>query len=125
MGKDGIVKVGAAGSEAAIGHVRSWSIDHTVDTIESTSMGDSFKEYCVALQNWSGSLNVLFDSADTVQTATNVGDTLSVKLYPEGGTSVYWSGTILITGISRTASYDGLVEATVNFQGSGALSYTD
>jgi len=32
------------------------------------------------------------------------------------------SGTVLITGRSISASYDGLVEASLSFQGTGALT---
>jgi len=33
-----------------------------------------------------------------------------------------FSGTVLVTGRTISASYDGLVEASISFQGTGALT---
>ena len=46
LGKDGTVKVGTT----AVGHVRSWTIDETVDQLETTAMGDAYKTRCLALR---------------------------------------------------------------------------
>ena len=35
---------------------------------------------------------------------------------------VYYTGTATVTGITRQASIDGIVEASFSFQGSGALT---
>jgi len=45
-------------------------------------------------------------------------------LYPEGDTTgdTYYTGTALVTGVSRSASFDGMVEATISVQGTGALT---
>lgn len=34
----------------------------------------------------------------------------------------YFTGTAIITGISRSGSFDGMVEASYSFEGSGALA---
>ena len=47
---------------------------------------------------------------------------LTVEFYPDAGTGQKFSGSVLVTSVSRTSSYDDLVTATVNFQGSGALA---
>lgn len=125
MGKDGVVKVTASGGSATtIGHVRNWSLDETVDTLEATAMGDAFKEYCIALKDWSGSIDVLWDPADVGQGIIAVGAQLVVALYPEGVSGALYAGSIIVTGVSTSAAYDGLVESSVTFQGTGALTYT-
>jgi hypothetical protein len=47
-----------------------------------------------------------------------------LNVYPEGASSgdTYYTGTALVTGKSINSSFDGMVEAEVSFQGSGALS---
>ena len=118
LGKDGVVKVGTT----AVGHVRSWTIDETVDQLETTAMGDAYKTRCLALKDWSGSMDVLWDTADAGQTALVVGATVNITVYPVGETGDSLTGSVVITGVSTNASYDGLVEASVSFQGNGALT---
>lgn len=49
---------------------------------------------------------------------------MTLNLYPEGDDSgaTYWSGDAIITSISYNASFDGLVEASFSFTGTGALT---
>lgn len=128
MGKDGVIKVTAVGGSAtAVGHVRSWTIDESIDLLEGTSMGDVYKEYCPALKDWSGSMDVLWEATDAGQQICQVGSVLTVILYPVGETAGhYFGGSIIVESISRTASYDGLVELSMTFQGTGDLTiYVD
>jgi hypothetical protein len=120
-GSEGAVKIGSN----AIAEVRSWSLDETGDTIEDTSMGDAARTYKAGLTSWSGSVTCYWDETDTSgQGAMDTGSSVTLNLYPEGATaaSIYYTGTVLLTGTSRTASFDGMVEATYNFQGTGSLT---
>jgi len=120
-GSEGSVKVGAN----AIAEVRNWSLEEASDTIEDTTMGDTARTYQAGLTNWSGSVDAYWDETDTDgQGAMTNGASITLNLYPEGSTTgdTYYTGTALITGISRSASLDGLVEASVSFQGTGAIS---
>jgi hypothetical protein len=49
---------------------------------------------------------------------------VTVKFYPEGATTgdKYYTGTALVTGISRSASVDGMVDASYSLKGTGALT---
>ena len=119
-GKDGIVKIGSN----AIGEIRSYSIEQTMDTIEDSSMGDTDRTYVASLKSFSGSMDVYFDETDTGQLDVQVGDTGSISVLMEGDTSGdhSLSGSILVTGRTLTASFDGMVEASITFQGTGALT---
>jgi hypothetical protein len=123
-GKDGVVKAGASGSEVAIGEVRGFTVDETAETLDCTAMGDAFREYMVSYKEWSGTVDVLWDPDDAGQTGVTIGSTLSFLLYPEGADSgdTEYAGTGIVTGISRTSTYDGLVEQSITFQGSGTLT---
>jgi predicted secreted protein len=120
-GSEGTVKVGSN----AIAEIRSYSIEESADTIEDTSMGDSARTYKPSLTQFSGSIDVFWDETDTSgQGALDVGSEVTLNFYPEGDTSgdTYYSGSAIVTGVTRTGSFDGLVEASISVQGNGALT---
>ena len=119
-GSEGVVKVGSD----IIGEIRSYSIEQSMDTLEDTSMGDVNPTYKASLKTFTGSCDVLFDDTDAGQTAMQVGSEVTMSFQMEGNTAGdhKLSGTVLITGRSISASYDGLVEASLSFQGTGALT---
>jgi hypothetical protein len=121
-GSEGIVKVG---SSNVVAEIRSYSIEESADTLEDTSMGDSAKTYKASLTSFSGSLDVFWDETDTNgQGALSIGAEVTLNFYPEGDSAgdTYYTGSAIVTGVSRTASYDGLVEASISVQGNGALT---
>ena len=121
-GSEGTVHVGTD----AVAEIRSYSVEETADTLETTSMGDAARTHLASLTSFSGSLDVYWDEEDTAQIALTVGSSVTIKFYPEGTASSakYYSGTAIVTGVSRSASFDGLVEASISVQGTGALTST-
>ena len=120
-GSEGTVKIGVA----AIAEIRSFSVDMTADTIEDSTMGDSWRTYKSVLKTWSGSIDCYWDETDaTGQGALTAGTEVTLNLYPEGSTTgdKYYTGTAIVTGITVTQSFDGMVETTFSFQGNGALT---
>ena len=120
-GSEGTVKVGSN----AVAEIKSYSIEESADTLEDTSMGDSARTYKPSLSNFSGSLDVFWDETDTNgQGALSIGSEVTLNFYPEGDTTgdTYYSGSAIVTGVSRSASFDGLVEASISVQGNGALT---
>ena len=120
-GKAGVVQTGSN----ALAEVRSYSISQTGETTESTSMGDSAKTFEATLTEFSGSVDVFFDDTDSSgQVSLTIGSSFTLNLAPEGtGSGAYkLSGSAIVTDITRTASHDGLVEMTIAFQGTGALT---
>jgi hypothetical protein len=48
-----------------------------------------------------------------------------IELYPSGETTgVKFSGSVIVTGFSITSNFDGMVEGSATFQGTGALAKT-
>ena len=124
-GNDGIVKLGTSGGTNIVGEVRSYSLEHTSDTVEDTAMGDASRTHVATLKSFSGSLDVFWDDTDTNgQGAFVVGNTIEINLYPAGASDTYYSGEAIVTGVSRTGSFDGLVEASLSIQGTGDLTTT-
>jgi predicted secreted protein len=122
-GSEGTVKVGSN----AVAEIRSYSIEESADTLEDTSMGDSARSYKPSLTSFSGSLDVFWDETDiSGQGALSIGSEVTLNVYPEGETAgdTYYTGSAIVTGVSRSASFDGLVEASISVQGNGALTET-
>jgi hypothetical protein len=122
-GSEGTVKSGAN----AIAEIRSYTITETADVLEDTSMGDSSRTYLSSLKTFTGSIDCFWDETDTNgQLTLDPGSTVTINIYPEGSTSgdTYYTGSVIITEKSVTASFDGMVEASFSFQGTGALSET-
>ena len=120
-GSEGTVKVGSN----AIAEIRSFSIEETGDTLEVTTMGDTARTYVPSLTGWSGSVDVYWDETDTTgQGALTVGAEVTLNVYPEGDTTAdtYYTGAAIVTGVTKSSSFDGLVEASISVQGSGALT---
>lgn len=120
-GSEGTVKVGAN----AIAEIRSYSIEQTSDTVEDTTMGDSWRTHKTTLKGWTGTVDVYWDETDTQgQVALVVGAEVTANFYPEGSTTgdAYLTGTAIVTGKTVSASFDGMVESTITLQGTGALT---
>jgi predicted secreted protein len=119
-GSEGLIKI----SSDTVGELRSYSLETTGDTIEDTSMGDSTRTYKTGLTSWTGTASVFMDETDTAQIALTVGSSITISFYFEGASTgdKYYTGTAIVTGKSVSASFDGLVESEISFQGTGTLS---
>lgn len=121
-GNGGTVKIGSH----AIANLRSWSLEASAATSETTTMGSLVATHLPTITSWTGSCDVFWDSADTDgQTACAVGNVLQIKFTPvdtAAATDVDYDGSVIVTGHSKTASHDGNVEASLSFQGTGALT---
>ena len=119
-GSEGTIKIG----NDTLGELRSFSLETTSETIEDTSMGDTARTYKVGLTSFTGTASVFFDELDTAQIALVAGASITLNVYPEGATSgdTFYSGSAIVTGKTINSSFDGMVEAEVSFQGTGALT---
>jgi len=133
-GNNGAVSIGGT----AIAAVRNFSLEITADTIETTAMGTDVRTYVKGLSSFSGSADIYFDpsefdSAETTfnPTATNVGASAAIvalKLYIESNyssTSDYaFTGDAIVTGYTVNSSFDGMVEASISFQGTAGTTFS-
>jgi predicted secreted protein len=135
-GNNGNIKLDATvgGSVATIAAVRNFSIELTRDTIETSTMGVDVRTYINGMSAWSGSADIYFDpvastghlAVHTVLNPTSgtVGQsTLTFEGYL-ADTAGKFSGEVIITGFTVNATMDGMVEASISFQGSGACTFT-
>jgi predicted secreted protein len=121
-GSEGLIKVGTD----TVGELRSFSLETTGDTIETSNMGTTARTYKAGLTAWSGTASLFWDETDAGQTALALGTEIVIKVYPEGATTgdKYYTGSAIVTAKSVSASFDGLVESSISFQGTGTLSFS-
>ena len=119
-GKEGEVVVGGS----AVGELTNFTLETTGDVVESTKMADGAKSFVAGRTSFSGTLDMHFDEADSVQTQLTAHASVTFKLLPEGSSSGdrKFEGAGIITGMSVTQPLDGIVARSVTFQGTGALT---
>jgi predicted secreted protein len=129
-GNDGSLVVGST----TVAALRNFSIEQTSDTIETTTMQKDVRTYVKGMSAWSGSADIYFDP-DTGSTSTfmpaltgnSVGGapvTLKAFVLDDTTNDVGFTGTVVVTGFTVNSAMDGLVEASISFQGSGALNFS-
>ena len=135
-GNNGVVKIDGApgGSLVTVLGVRNFTVEMTADTIETTTMTQDTRRYLKGLSTWSGSADVYFDFdhmtggtaaiASLITTSGTVGEaTATVELYLNA-TANRFAGECIITGFTVNSSFDGMVEASITFQGTSNVTYT-
>jgi hypothetical protein len=140
VGNDGAITINGKNVLA----LRSFSIEMTADTIETTVMGNDTRTYIKGLSSFSGSADVYFDpdtatdgfdaaettfnpaNAATVVGAAGVAGKFYVASNYQGGTTdhLFTPSSIIVTGYTVNSSMDGMVEASISFQGSGDVAFT-
>lgn len=145
LGLNGVVKMQASGTTVeSMLHVTSFSIEETSETIDTTSMGDTSREILATFKAFTGTVDGYWDPTDpvigkgpaddpdTAGTETDyytpdvtAGDKIDFELYPSGtaATNAYYSGSAIVTSISRSQSFDGVTEYSITFEGTGDLDY--
>lgn len=136
-GNNGVLKFdNSAGTPTAVASVRNFTVDITSDTIETTHMGKDSRTYLKGLSSFSGSADIYFDPSEYPTTSGTAGlhgfnptiegvgtDPYTVELYLDG-TNHKITGEVIITGFSISSSTDGMVEASISFQGSDDVVYS-
>jgi hypothetical protein len=116
--------------------VSSWSLTGNLETLETTTLGDSQRTYTPGVQEFSGSASLLYynDDADRNDAATALkkvlkvagisdSDTVIMTLrLVEGNTNHDVQLTAYITSVSFGASVGEVSRADISFQGTGALT---
>lgn len=136
-GNNGALMVNGIGVAA----VRNFTIEMTADTIESTAMGQDTRSYLKGLSTFSGSADLYFDDRDWNSSGDNTtfNPTDSNSLVGASGvTAVFYlnldaagtnadtsfSGSVIVTGYTINSSFDGMVEASITFQGTADVTYS-
>jgi len=114
-GKTGFVK-----TSANVAGINQWSLDYTVDMLETTDFSASgVASYIPGVSRWSGTFSGYKDGAPQ---ALGVSATASVTLGESDGGGQNWTGSCFISGIHPTNNFDGVTNYAYDFQGTGALT---
>lgn len=112
------------GTASVVG-MSEWSLDFTMNEVETTAFGNDWQDFINGIKGWTGSFSGNHDtdsSQTTLKNAALGGSVMALRLYDSPTT--YWSGTAYLNGLGRQISVDGKSEATYDFVGKGALTYT-
>jgi len=116
-GVAGSVFIGTSTTQVA--GIKSWSLDYTKDLLDSTGFDSTgTREFVLGFSDWKGTFEGYKDGTPiALATAT-----ITLNLKESTTTGQNWTGAAYITGIHPSASFDGLVSYSYDFQGSGALT---
>jgi len=120
LGREGLVKI----SSTTIGELRNYALSHSSDTVEDSVIGDTYRTRLATMKTWSASGDLYWDETNAGQLLITIGSSVTLNLYPEGSDSgdTYYSGSAIVTKFDVSASFDGIVEGSIAFEGNGALS---
>lgn len=119
-GCEGVVKVGTD----TIAEVRSWSLTETTEILDGSALGSCAKVKKAGMTDGTGSITCLWDDTDTAgQGSITNGAEVELNLYPKGATtgSAFVTFDAIITTAGVSASFDGLVEKTFDYEATGAI----
>jgi predicted secreted protein len=116
----------------AIGYSKGWNISVSLDMADASRAGQSWKEALPGQAGWNGSFEMWFVAGNAQQKLVldNLiiaapGTKISASKFLLDVDTNAFTGAFFVTGISVSAAMGGVVSATVNFQGDGALALTN
>lgn len=115
--------------------VTNWTLSGSLEMLETTSLGDSQRNYAPGVQEFNGSATLLYYKDDAgrndagtalrkiIKTAgVSDGDTVTIRLrLVDGDTTNDIALTSYITSVSIGASVGEISSAQISFQATGAL----
>ncbi len=125
-GKNGKVIIGESGNQK-VAAIKNWSLELSLETLETTALGDDWKNYITGLKEWTASSEGDYEvPTDTqgqaaLQEAYLAGTTVTVKLYVDG--TNYYQGTAYISSLSIEDPVDDVVSISLELTGTGELSF--
>lgn len=125
-GKNGKISIGSTNPVKVVG-IKNWSLDLSLDTLDTTCLGDDWKNYTTGLKEWSASGDgdyVVPTDAEgqaALQEAFLSGDQVTVKLFVDGKNC--YTGTAFISSLSIEDPVDDVVSISIEFTGTGELTF--
>ena len=124
-GQDGVLQVALSGGLQSVNNLKSWSIEQTVDSIETSTMGATgdAKTFVTGQGGWTASCEVLYDLSNAVQADLVVGESVDIKIWPNTvSQSESWAGTGIVTATSQSGEIGDMVGSSITVQGTGVLT---
>ena len=123
-GQDGVFQaITSGGTLASVSNLKSWSIETSTDSIETTTMGLSAKTFTTGITSWTCSAEVLYDLADAAQADLVVGESVDIKIWPNTTSQAEsFAGSGIVTSTAQSGSLGDMVGSSITVQGTGALT---
>jgi len=124
-GQDGVLQVALSGGLQSVNNLKSWSIEQTVDSIETSTMGATgdAKTFVTGQGAWTASCEVLYDLSNAVQADLVVGESVDIKIWPNTVSNTEsWAGTGIVTTSSQSGEIGDMVGSSITVQGTGVLT---
>jgi predicted secreted protein len=92
-------------------------------------MGDDYRQILSTFKSFTISVDGYWDPSETglghgaAAPTVQAGTTIDFELYPAGTSGIFYSGSAIVTSISRSGSFDGAVEFSLSADGTGDLAY--
>lgn len=132
-GKNGTIKIGGT----VVASIDDWTVDAKVPVADLTAMGDQFKVKGSLIREWTATAKAKWEPgvasnlalfASGFALATTDGGfqsgKVTVDFFPDAAATEKFSGDAFITSFNLKTPVGGPVEASVNFEGTGALTHT-
>lgn len=124
---------GSAGSLSiggtSVAQVQEWTLTHTKEMVETTSLGDTARAFSAGLESFEGSAEAIVAAdGDTgfydFNGALKNGTALAAIFYVDDstGADVKLSGNVLVSSVETTHVFDDVARISINFTGTGALT---
>ena len=125
-GYEAVLKIGTN----TVGQCSSFTINKNLETVDTSTIGVTSKQFVSTLDSWNGSCDLFFDIGDTataelLAACTGGGVTVACNFYVEGTAATvdkYYYGDAFVTSLDWNTTAAGVLEASVSLQGTGTLS---
>ena len=119
---------GSAGSLSiggtSIASVQEWSVSHTAEMVETTSLGNTARTFSKGLESFEGSCEAIVVSDDATgfydfNANLKTGTELAVIFYVDdtSGADVKLNGNVLISSVETATTMDDIARYSITFTG--------
>lgn len=119
-----ISAITSTGTPAAVGEVKSFTLNINSDLIETSTIGETWKQSIAGLKGWDVSIECNYDPANGAQADLIEGASVDMVLYPAGNvaTRQKFTGTGIVASVSIPVESTSVVSYSVTVTGNGALT---
>lgn len=124
-GKGGVVYVSTSGTGAAsaVVSLNAWTLNHTTDTVETTSFQDQNKTYVAGLPDAQGTIGGFYDDTESkLFSAAASDDGCLIYLYPSAAAPSKFAAGPAWLDVSINAGVAAAVAVSANFRANGNWS---
>ena len=124
-GRKGQIQIGNASPLTVIGSLNAWSLSGTRDKVDTTSFGDSNKNYLAGLKDVSGSFEGFFDTSyiRTLLQEADSEDGTQIRITPSTDhPTFYYQGPAWLD-VNQTGSVSDAVKVSGTFSANGDWTF--